>query len=167
MEMRDALHGSIALDSGEVSIVESPFFQRLRRIKQLGFAETAFPAATHTRFIHSLGAMHVASRAFDNLFSETPRGERVKLDRFRQLVRSAALLHDVGHGPLSHTSESAMPMVGKRKRLTKTTLYASFRTLNSPSVLINQENLLGSQLLTLQHSSILKSKSKMIFLKKN
>ena len=115
MEMRDALHGSIALDSGEVSIVESPFFQRLRRIKQLGFAETAFPAATHTRFIHSLGAMHVASRAFDNLFSETPKSERIKLDRFKQLVRLAALLHDVGHGPLSHTSESAMPMAGKRR----------------------------------------------------
>lgn len=111
MEIRDALHGSIALDPGEVSVVESPFFQRLRRIKQLGFAETAFPSATHTRFVHSLGAMHVATQAFDNIFPD--EDERSKLARFRKVVRLAALLHDVGHGPLSHTSESAMPNVAK------------------------------------------------------
>ncbi|MCM0606537.1 MAG: HD domain-containing protein [Xanthomonadaceae bacterium] len=111
MEIRDALHGSIALDPTEVSVVESPYFQRLRRIKQLGFAETAFPSATHTRFVHSLGAMHVATQAFDNLFPD--EDERYKLLRFRKLVRLAALLHDVGHGPLSHTTESAMPQVAK------------------------------------------------------
>lgn len=113
MEIRDALHGSIALDSSEISVVDSPFFQRLRQIKQLGFAETAFPSATHNRFIHSLGAMHVATQAFSSLFQDD--SVRSKLERFRKVLRFAAMLHDIGHGPLSHTSEAAMPPVADLK----------------------------------------------------
>ncbi len=104
MEIRDSIHGSIVLDRDEVAIIDSRFFQRLRNIKQLGFAELAFPSASHNRYVHSLGALQVASQVCDTLFSS-----RKSLDRFKPIVRIAALLHDVGHGPLSHTTEFAMP----------------------------------------------------------
>lgn len=117
MEIRDVIHGSIAVKSSELGIVDSRYFQRLRQIKQLGFAEHSFPSATHNRYIHSLGAMHTASRALESIFNGTygklplvktyPQAFR----RFRAAVRLAALLHDVGHGPLSHTTEFAMPDV--------------------------------------------------------
>lgn len=113
MEIRDVIHGSIAVESSELPIVDSRYFQRLRQIKQLGFAEYSFPSATHNRYIHSLGAMHTASTAFTQIFG---KNALVKIppkafSRFRSIVRLAALLHDVGHGPLSHTTEFAMPDV--------------------------------------------------------
>lgn len=101
MEIRDILHGSIFIHPSERPIIDSRYFQRLRQIKQLGFAEFSFPSATHNRYIHSLGCMHVASLAFDSIFSKD-------FQRFRPVVRLAALLHDIGHGPLSHTTEIAM-----------------------------------------------------------
>jgi hypothetical protein len=107
MEIRDVIHGSIPVQGSELPIIDSRYFQRLRQIKQLGFAEFSYPSATHNRYIHSLGAMHIATRAFDTIF-----GERSE-PRFRAVVRLAALLHDVGHGPLSHTTEFAMPDVRK------------------------------------------------------
>jgi hypothetical protein len=55
VEVRDPVHGSIAIDDAEIQILEHPFFQRLRNIKQLGFAEYVFPGATHTRYLHSIG----------------------------------------------------------------------------------------------------------------
>lgn len=114
MEVRDWLHGAICIEPHEVPLVDSRFFQRLRNIRQLGFAENAFPNATHNRFLHSLGAMHTAGRIFDSIFSASPRthGSDGELKRFRALVRMAALLHDIGHGPLSHTIETAMPDAG-------------------------------------------------------
>lgn len=112
MEIRDVIHGSIAIEPGEHSVVDSRYFQRLRAIKQLGFGEFSFPSATHNRYIHSLGAMNTASLALDVIFGG--RNGRLRPDcfaRFRAVTRLAALLHDVGHGPLSHTSEIAMPDV--------------------------------------------------------
>jgi HD superfamily phosphohydrolase len=113
MEIRDVLHGSILIHPAELPIIDSRYFQRLRQIKQLGFAEFSYPSATHNRYIHSLGCMHVASQAFDSIFSHGPipsQDERppASLTRFRDVVRLAALLHDIGHGPLSHTTETAM-----------------------------------------------------------
>jgi HD superfamily phosphohydrolase len=87
-------------------------FQRLRNIKQLGFADLAFPGATHTRYSHSMGAMQLATRLFDRLFTPLDLPERVR-GRFRQAVRLAMLFHDVGHAPLSHTTEMLMPPVGE------------------------------------------------------
>ena len=112
MEIRDVIHGSIAIDSTELPVIDSRYFQRLRQIKQLGFAENSFPSATHNRYIHSLGAMHTATRAFDTIFAQH---DPKKIARFRSAVRLAALLHDVGHGPLSHTTEFAMPDVRELK----------------------------------------------------
>jgi len=113
MEIRDVLHGSIFVHPTELPIIDSRYFQRLRQIKQLGFAEFSYPSATHNRYIHSLGCMHVASQVFDSIFSRgpipSPEGRPpTSLARFRHVVRLAALLHDVGHGPLSHTTETAM-----------------------------------------------------------
>jgi HD superfamily phosphohydrolase len=126
MEIRDLIHGSIALSSAELPVLDSRYFQRLRQIRQLGFAEYSFPSATHNRYIHSLGAMETATQAFDTIFggprsrsADTPA--RLPLltlapaahARFRAVTRLAALLHDVGHGPLSHTTEFAMPSVSR------------------------------------------------------
>lgn len=108
MEIRDIIHGSIFLDRSELGILDSRYFQRLRQIKQLGFAENSFPGATHNRYIHSLGAMKVASQIFDSIFTSLPKPA---FSRFRTAVRLAALLHDIGHGPLSHTTEFSMPDV--------------------------------------------------------
>lgn len=114
MEIRDVIHGSIQIDPSEMSIIDSRYFQRLRQIKQLGFAEFSFPSATHNRYIHSLGAMSTATRGFDSIFRQLSKHSSVSavsFQRFRRVTRLAALLHDVGHGPLSHTTEFAMPDV--------------------------------------------------------
>ncbi|MEE9593907.1 MAG: HD domain-containing protein, partial [Candidatus Hydrothermarchaeales archaeon] len=97
--IRDPIHGDIFLTEPETKIVDSLEFQRLRRIKQLGMAYLVYPSANHTRFEHSLGAMHVASRVANTL--QLSKDDSIKL-------RIAALLHDVGHGPLSHTSEELL-----------------------------------------------------------
>jgi HD superfamily phosphohydrolase len=117
MEIRDIIHGSIVVDSHELPVLDSRFFQRLRQIKQLGFAEYSYPSATHNRYIHSLGAMETASRAVDRIFGPLAMRplQTATYRRFRGVVRLAALLHDSGHGPLSHTSEFAMPSVATLK----------------------------------------------------
>lgn len=107
MEIRDPIHGSIHLANEERPIIEHPFFQRLRSIKQLGFSEYIFPGATHTRYLHSLGVMEVAGRAFDRIFKT--HSMNADLARLRETVRLACLLHDIGHAPLSHTTEFVMP----------------------------------------------------------
>lgn len=121
MEIRDVLHGSVSIEPHERAILDSRYFQRLRQIKQLGFAEFSYPSATHNRYVHSLGAMHVATQAFKTIFGDGL--DRITLGatnpeafkRFRAVTRIAALLHDVGHGPLSHTTEFAMPDLKKLK----------------------------------------------------
>ncbi len=113
MEIRDPIHGSINLTDGEVAIIESVEFQRLREIKQLGFAEFSFPGATHNRFLHSIGVSHVAGLVFDSVFRAFPFKKSQNKNRFRQIVKLAALLHDIGHGPLSHTTELVMPQLKK------------------------------------------------------
>ena len=117
MEIRDVLHGSIKIEPHERPILDSKYFQRLRQIKQLGFAEYSYPSATHNRYVHSLGAMQVASRAYETLFEKShyklidTSPETYK--KLKYVLRLAAMLHDIGHGPLSHTTEFAMPQVSK------------------------------------------------------
>ena len=115
MEIRDPIHGSIYLTDGEVAIIESVEFQRLREIKQLGFSEFSFPGATHNRFLHSIGVSHVSGLVFDGVFRAFPFKRSANKLRFRQLVKLAALLHDIGHGPLSHTTEEVMPQLSDLK----------------------------------------------------
>ncbi|MBD66446.1 MAG: hydrolase [Halobacteriovoraceae bacterium] len=111
MEIRDPIHGSIKVKDEEIAIIEAPFFQRLRSIKQLGFSEYVFPGATHTRYIHSLGVMDIATKVFNQLFKDHTYTSDVK--RLRQTVRLACLLHDIGHAPLSHTTEFVMPLLSE------------------------------------------------------
>jgi HD superfamily phosphohydrolase len=110
LSIRDPLHGAITVDAEDVSILDHPAVQRLRNIRQLGFAEVAFPGGTHSRFIHSVGAMWVATRMWDSVAERMPILLKDK-KRLRRLVRLAVLLHDIGHGPMSHTSEFAMPPI--------------------------------------------------------
>src|SRR5213079_3211826 len=108
MHIRDPIHGAIEITADERALVDSPQYQRLRNVKQLGFADLAFPGATHTRYAHGLGAMAVATKVFDALGLELDPEDR---DRFRQTLRLAVLFHDLGHAPLSHATERIMPPV--------------------------------------------------------
>lgn len=110
LQIRDPVHGTLQLSRAEMAVVDTPAYQRLRFIKQLGLADLAFPGATHTRYSHGLGTMHVATRMMDALLRhfELPRADAARL---RQTVRLAALFHDLGHAPMSHTTERFMPQV--------------------------------------------------------
>ncbi len=110
MEIRDPIHGSISIEKNEVPLIEHPFFQRLRNIKQLGFSEYAFPGATHTRYIHSIGVMSICHRIYDKLFADQSISMQDSL-RLKKTLAIAGLLHDIGHAPLSHSTERAMPQV--------------------------------------------------------
>ena len=115
-EIRDPVHGFIWLNQWEWDIVNHWVFQRMRRIKQLGLTEMVYPGATHTRFEHSLGVMHIATQMYDAIV-EKSKDILINelgynddgLRRDRQLVRLSALLHDVGHSPFSHAGEELMP----------------------------------------------------------
>ncbi len=109
MEIRDPVHGTIDFNPMEVAVLDSAAFQRLRAIKQLGFGEFSFPGGVHNRYIHSVGASHLAGRAFDQIFNGYPFRNKNDQARLWQTVRLAALLHDSGHGPLSHSTEEVMP----------------------------------------------------------
>jgi HD superfamily phosphohydrolase len=108
LEIRDPIHGFVRLQEKEVKILNSPAMQRLRRIRQLALACQVYPGAVHTRFDHSIGVTHIAglmAKAIQLDIDET------------ELVRSAALLHDLGHGPYSHISELALERYAKRDSL--------------------------------------------------
>ena len=106
---RDSVHNIIRVntDSDEgrliVALIDTPEFQRLRRIRQLGLAYFAYQGAEHSRFTHSLGAFHLAARAVAKL-----RNYYEISDDEQTAVRVAALLHDIGHGPFSHVIESIL-----------------------------------------------------------
>lgn len=117
--INDNLWGSIRLTELERVLVGSPVFQRLRRIRQLGPAYLVYPSATHTRFSHSLGALHRVSTVLDVLTNAaqsardgvllTPPAE---IEPWCQAVRVGALLHDVGHVFMSHAGERAVTTAG-------------------------------------------------------
>ena len=102
--IHDTIWGSVVYYGWENQIIDSPLFQRLRDIRQLGMAEMTYPAARHTRFEHSLGTVAIASRMIDKL-AERSNGEIIT-KKEKYMVRLAALLHDVGHCFYSHLSEN-------------------------------------------------------------
>ena len=121
-EFRCPIHGFIELDEWERDIISQPAFQRLRRIRQLAWTDYVYPGAMHTRFEHSLGVMHVATRVYDAIALRSKELLESAFDinadglrRERRIVRLAALLHDVGHGPFSHAVEGLLPMNGARR----------------------------------------------------
>lgn len=104
--IRDPVHGWIKFSNAEQEIINSPFVQRLRWITQLSMADQAFPGGVHTRFIHSLGVMKLAGQYMKHLLSEFD-DDRQK-NHFIRLARIAGLLHDIGHGPFSHSYDTAI-----------------------------------------------------------
>ena len=94
--VRDPIHNYINLDAMSEELLDTARVQRLRRIHQLGTGNLVYPGANHTRFEHSLGAYHLAGEAARALSLS---------DDERKAVQAAALLHDVGHGPFSHTAD--------------------------------------------------------------
>lgn len=123
----DSVHGFIELSSIETLATQSPAMYRLRFIKQLGVAFFIYPGATHTRFEHSLGVMHLSSLLFDQIFAEHTDlfGSAAYLNYCKQLVRLGALLHDVGHLPLSHSAELDLLDVKGHERIGKEILLSN------------------------------------------
>ncbi|MFZ4772536.1 MAG: HD domain-containing protein [Chlamydiia bacterium] len=107
MQIFDPIHNFIPFTLLEEELLSHPFLERLRHIYQLGPAFHVYPGATHSRFSHTIGVMHVASELFDSVCSKMALFEDAPY--YRQLVRIGALLHDVGHYPLSHTAELFLP----------------------------------------------------------
>jgi HD superfamily phosphohydrolase len=112
-EVRDVIHGPVELYPWEMQVVDSVAFQRLRNIKQLGFSEFAYPCAVHNRYIHSIGACHLAGTAFQAIFKEHFFSKQEIYHHYYYLARASALMHDIGHGPFSHAIEPAMPEAGR------------------------------------------------------
>jgi HD superfamily phosphohydrolase len=128
-EFRDPIHTFISLRTDERKVVDSRPFQRLRHIHQLALTYLVYPGATHKRFEHSLGVMHLASQIFDvvtaaeNIFDESVRqiipDEEAKR-YWKSVLRVAALCHDLGHLPFSHAAEDKLLPEGfDHERLTK------------------------------------------------
>jgi HD superfamily phosphohydrolase len=114
-EIKDPIHGFIRLSQTERQLLDSAPVQRLRHIHQLAYSGYVYPGATHKRFEHSLGVMHLAGLAYDALLDNAERWGAAALPTgldlpyWRRVLRAAALLHDVGHLPFSHAAEDLLP----------------------------------------------------------
>ena len=103
--LNDPVYGFITIPNDLVfDIIEHPYFQRLRRIKQLGLTDLVYPGAHHTRFHHAIGATYLMQKTLDTLRS---KGVMI-FDAEYEAALVAILLHDVGHGPFSHTLEFSL-----------------------------------------------------------
>jgi len=101
--LKDPIHGYIQVFNHELKIIDSAIFQRLRRIKQNTGVDYVYPGATHSRFSHSLGVMHIAGVFTEHLLDQIPNLSRNKRKKYYYLMRLWGLTHDIGHGPFSHT----------------------------------------------------------------
>ena len=103
--INDPLYGFISLQGGIIlNLIEHPYFQRLRRISQLGLTSLVYPGALHTRFHHAIGAMHLMQKAIYVLRS---KGHEISNEE-AEGAKIAILLHDIGHGPYSHSLEHSI-----------------------------------------------------------
>ena len=115
MILRDPVHGLVSFESASARIVpmlmDTPEVQRLRRVRALGVASLAFPGAEHSRFAHAVGAAHVMSRFLERIepLSRALGGDQALAPHDAADAMAAALVHDVGHGPLSHLFEEVFP----------------------------------------------------------
>jgi uncharacterized protein len=103
-------------------LIQHPYFQRLRHIRQVGLTEFVYPGATHSRFQHALGAMHLMGRVLDNLRT---KGIEISAAEY-EASQIAILLHDIGHGPFSHALEETLLSGVKHESIS----YLFFRELN-------------------------------------
>jgi len=117
VSMRDPLYGLVKVTEEEAKIIRSNIFERLMEIKQLGLARKHYLGASHTRFEHSIGTLHICQLMLDTLWDRLNElrehvNERLMDTRWREkttrVIRLAALLHDLGHGPFSHTIEEML-----------------------------------------------------------
>jgi hypothetical protein len=122
--LRDPVHGLVAFEGLAERVVEALLataeVQRLRRVRQLGLTALVFPGAEHTRFAHALGAAHVMVRLQERIRAaedELPPGQRMDAEAAADAI-AAALLHDLGHGPFSHTFEEVLPHARKHESWT-------------------------------------------------
>lgn len=112
------VHGYVNLYPEEIAIIDHPSFQRLRRVRQLGFTHIVFPGGTHTRLEHSIGTVHVAQMIIDHVNANFRRPQAGANtgdwhiaeidDNLARLIRLGALLHDIGHLPFGHTLEDEL-----------------------------------------------------------
>ena len=103
-EITDPIHKYIPITDLEKKLIDTEFFQRLRKIRQLAGAHLVYPSAQHTRFEHSIGAMHLAGLAAESLLNKG----YITFKEDVESLRIAALLHDIGHGPFSHLFEEVL-----------------------------------------------------------
>lgn len=119
--IRDPVHGDIEVTEEEVAILNHPLLQRQRGIAQLGLCSLVYPGATHTRFLHALGTLHVAAQMVDALAS----AGHAEAKREARLIRIAALLHDVTHIPYGHMLEDAARLLQRHDRPLRTRVFLS------------------------------------------
>ena len=112
MIKRDQIHGDVEFSDAEMKLINSRSFERLRYIKQLGFAEFEFPGATHTRYQHSLGVCKCVTDMYNAVIKNCPEFYR---PGDLELLRMMALVHDLGHSPFSHASEELSPITHEER----------------------------------------------------
>jgi HD superfamily phosphohydrolase len=134
IKLRDPVHNFIRFDEEEVKLINLDILQRLRGIRQLALAALVYPGALHTRFDHTLGVAHVAGQMADGLGLDNSE---------RSLVRLAALLHDVGHGPFSHVSEYALDRYADRGHLPKDLKKEKVHEIITGHLICNHETLIN------------------------
>ncbi len=165
--IHDGVHGLIRLTDEEMLVIDHPLFQRLRWICQTGLMNFISPSAQHKRFEHSLGVVHIAQHMFEALFTESHKdssklygiddarpGQAIRFHEmysdvksdFLRILRLSALVHDLGHGPLSHAFESFAPKVISMALLLKDKRLASLISLKN--------ELLKSKSDRMEHESI-------------
>jgi HD superfamily phosphohydrolase len=121
--IRDPIHDLIEFGPSDFEqmvwgLLETPEFQRLRRIRQLGFSELVFPGATHSRFAHSVGVFHTARQLAGHIGTKLAGADGTRAET----AMAAALVHDLGHGPFSHAFETAAKKLSKKVRHEEWTL---------------------------------------------
>eukprot|EP00879_Flechtneria_rotunda_P030593 GHRR01033249.1.p1 GENE.GHRR01033249.1~~GHRR01033249.1.p1 ORF type:complete len:202 (+),score=29.78 GHRR01033249.1:334-939(+) len=109
LKINDAVHGTVVVSTLGQAFLDTPAVQRLRHLKQLGAASFVHPNAEHTRFTHSLGVGHLAWGLGNHLLQAGPALEFNAMDL--ELLQTAGLLHDIGHGPFSHGFECSLPAI--------------------------------------------------------
>lgn len=139
--IHDTVWGTCTYEPWEATLLELPAFQRLRGIKQTGFAYLTYPAAEHSRFQHFLGVAAASSKIFDCLKengSSLPSrfDEQSESKRWRMLLRIAALVHDLGHSVFSHTSERLYGLCEPFPELTRTLTSSSGKRPGSAEIVV-------------------------------
>ncbi len=179
-QIKDKLYGYLEFSPLEIKIIDHPLFQRLKHIRQLGFAFNAYPSADHKRFEHSIGVVYVATEIIETILSQgdeslqnwltalhkvlTNYNAEVGFSQLPEIlvkiVRIAALLHDVGHLPFSHTFEIALEPILYSEQITELKLYLEKRGISleifeNPASNIQIHETLGHNIIMTQLKPIL------------